>query len=122
VRVSETAGDGSVNRASSKQDRPGRARADARPSTTVPRGGPSAADGIRAVKTAENEAERERLDAYRDVTAQLLLGMAARELTANFERIDIDHLSVNPDGLGALFETLIGAGTKKLEADAGGAR
>ena len=56
------------------------------------------------------------------MTAQVLLGMAARELAANFERIDIDHLSVNPDGLGALFETLIGAGTKKLEADAGGAR
>lgn len=79
------------------------------------------ADGIRSVKTAENEAERERLDAYREVTAQVLLGMAARELAANFERIDIGHLSVNPDGLGALFETLIGAGTKQLEAAAAAA-
>lgn len=80
------------------------------------------ADGIRSVKAAENEAERERLDSYREVTAQVLLGMAARELAANFERIDIEHLSVNPDGLGALFETLIGAGTKKLEAAAEGSR
>jgi hypothetical protein len=74
------------------------------------------ADGIRAVKGAENESERELLDAYGAVTGQVLIGMAARELAANFERIDIDHLSVNPDGMGALLETLIGAGTRTLKA------
>lgn len=74
------------------------------------------ADGIRSVKAAENEAERDRLDAYRELPGNVLMGMALRELASNFERIDIEHLSVNPDGIGALLETLIGAGTRKLEA------
>lgn len=74
------------------------------------------ADGIRAVKGAENESELELLDAYGAVPGQVLIGLAARELAANFERIDIDHLSVNPNGMGALLETLIGAGTRTLES------
>jgi regulator of protease activity HflC (stomatin/prohibitin superfamily) len=74
------------------------------------------ADGIRSVKAAENEAERVQLDAYRDLPSNVLMGMALRELAGNFERIDIDHLSINPDGIGALLETLIGAGTRSLEA------
>lgn len=74
------------------------------------------ADGIRVLTSAENDAERQRLDAYRDTPANVLLAMAAQELAANFERVDIGHLSVNPDGFGALLETLVGASTRKLEA------
>ena len=69
---------------------------------------------IQAIQTAHNAAEQARIDIYRDLPAQVLVGLAARELASNLG--NIDHLNINPDGIGAMLQTLMGAGTKKLEA------
>ncbi len=69
---------------------------------------------IHAIEGANNAAEQARIDIYRDLPAQVLLGLAARELAANLG--DIDHLNISPDGIGGMLQTLMGAGTKKLEA------
>lgn len=69
---------------------------------------------ITAIQAATNEAERAKIDIYRDLPTQVLVGLAAQELAANLG--NIDHLNINPDGVGAMLQTLMGAGTKKLEA------
>lgn len=69
---------------------------------------------IDAIQRAQNAAEQARIDIYRDLPAQVLIGLAARELAGNLG--NIDHLNINPDGVGAMLQTLMGAATKKLEA------
>ena len=71
-------------------------------------------EGISLVETAHNRAEQQRIEIYRDLPTQVLMGMAARELAGKLERID--HLNLSPDGLGALLQNLMTAGTNKLEA------
>ncbi len=77
-------------------------------------GAEAKATGIRAVEAAQNEAEAARIGIYRDLPTQTLLGLAARELAGKLERID--HLNLSPDGLGALLQNLLTAGTSKLES------
>lgn len=69
---------------------------------------------ITAIQAANNDAEKAKIDIYRDLPTQVLVGLAAQELAANLG--NIDHLNINPDGVGAMLQTLMGAGTKKLEA------
>lgn len=76
-------------------------------------GAEAKAEGIRFVETAQNQAELERIDIYRDLPPQVLLGLAARELAGNLERID--HLNLSPDGLTGLLQALMTASTRKLE-------
>lgn len=71
-------------------------------------------EAIRMVESARNAAEAERIDIYSDLSPTVLLGLAAQELATKLERID--HLNLSPDGLGALLQTLMSAGTRKLEA------
>jgi len=77
------------------------------------RAGAQAAE-IAAVQAATNAAEQARIEIYRDLPTQVLVGLAARELAANLG--NIDHLNINPDGLAAMMQNLMGAGTKRLEA------
>ena len=77
-------------------------------------GAEAKADGIRVVEAATNEAEAARIEIYEDLAPTVLLGLAAQELAGKLERID--HLNVSPDGFGALLQSLVAAGTKKLEA------
>ena len=72
------------------------------------------ADGIRDIESANNDAEQARIDIYRDVSSQVLLGLAARELAGKLERID--HLNLGSDGFGSLLESFLLAGTTKLES------
>jgi hypothetical protein len=72
------------------------------------------AEGIRLVEAAQNQAEQERISIYRDLPSQVLIGLAARELAGKLERID--HLSLSPDGMSGLLQTLMTAGVGKLEA------
>ncbi len=71
------------------------------------------ADGISQVEGAHNAAEQQRIAIYRDLPTGVLLGLAARELAGKLERID--HLNLNPDGLAGLLESLMTAGTRRLE-------
>lgn len=55
---------------------------------------------IRTVESAKAEAEHERIAIYRDLSGQVLLGLAAREFAGKLE--SIEHLNVTPDLLAAL--------------------
>ncbi len=62
------------------------------------------AEGVRAVGVAEGEAEAARLAAYRDLTPELLHGLALRELAGSLPAIG--QLTVTPDLLADLLGRL----------------
>jgi regulator of protease activity HflC (stomatin/prohibitin superfamily) len=74
------------------------------------------AERTRLVSGARVEAERAKIDIYRDLPAAVLLGLAAGELAGKLK--SIDHLSLAPDGLGAALQRLFGAGARRLDAEA----
>jgi hypothetical protein len=53
------------------------------------------AHAIQAMEGARVQAERDRLAAYRDLPATVLIGLAAKELAANLGKVD--HLNLTPD-------------------------
>lgn len=73
------------------------------------------AEGITLTGAAHNKAERERMAIYQDLRSEILLGLAARRLAGNLERID--HLSLAPDSLTPLLASLMAAGRTKLEGE-----
>ncbi len=76
----------------------------------------SAAEGIRVVEGARVESERARIDIYRELPQEVILGLAARELASNLPAIE--HLNLSPDLLGPVLARLAGAGAKHLEQGA----
>jgi regulator of protease activity HflC (stomatin/prohibitin superfamily) len=72
------------------------------------------AGSIRAVEGARLEAERGRMDVYRDLPASVMMGLAAQELAGKLTRID--HLNVSPEMFGPMLADLMKAGTERLEA------
>jgi len=74
------------------------------------------AEGIAAVEGARVAAERERMDIYRDLPAQALMGLAAREFAGKLERID--RIQITPDGISSLLSDLAEAGTRLVESRA----
>ena len=74
------------------------------------------AAGIDMLQAARNHAEKHRMDIYRDLPSEVLLGLAARELAGKLERID--HLTLAPEALSPMLTSLMSAGRKKLEAEA----
>jgi regulator of protease activity HflC (stomatin/prohibitin superfamily) len=71
------------------------------------------AEGIRLVEDAQVDAERERTAIYRDLPTQVLWSLTARELAGNLG--NIDHLSVGSDGFAGMLQSLMAAGTRRLE-------
>jgi regulator of protease activity HflC (stomatin/prohibitin superfamily) len=69
---------------------------------------------IELLEGARVEAERERIDIYRDLPPATMMGLAARELAGKLQ--SIEHLNLSPDLLGSLLERVLGAQAKKLEA------
>ncbi|HEY6255318.1 MAG TPA: SPFH domain-containing protein [Xanthobacteraceae bacterium] len=67
-----------------------------------------AADGeatrIRTIEQAHAEMEKMRIAIYRDLSAHVLLGLAARELAGKLTKID--HLNVSPDLVGTVLREL----------------
>lgn len=53
------------------------------------------ADGIRIVETARAQAERARIDIYRDLPPHVLMGLAAREFAG--QAGNIEHLTITPE-------------------------
>ncbi|MCC7072006.1 MAG: band 7 protein [Deltaproteobacteria bacterium] len=74
------------------------------------------ADSIRVLEDAKVNAEKERMDIYRDLPPAALMGLAARELAGKLQTIE--HLNLSPDLLGSLLERVLGAQARKLESDA----
>ena len=69
---------------------------------------------LRAVEGERVALEIERLAAYRDLPAAVLMGLAAREFAGKIETIE--HLNLTPDLLGTLLADLAGAATRHLDA------
>ncbi|MEO7328998.1 MAG: SPFH domain-containing protein [Minicystis sp.] len=74
------------------------------------------AGNIRVIEVAKVEAERERMNIYRDLPQSAMMGLAARDLANNLKRIE--HLSIGSDLLGPMLTRLAQAGTARLEEGA----
>ncbi len=72
-------------------------------------------DGIRMVEQARVDCDARRMDIYRDLPTQVMLGLAARELAGNLRRID--HLNLSGDSVGPLLTNLIQSGIRHLEGN-----
>ncbi len=73
------------------------------------------AQSIRVLEEAKVNAEKERMDIYKDLSSTTMFGLAARELASKLT--SIEHLTLSPDMLGSMLQRVMGAGAKKLEAD-----
>ncbi len=73
------------------------------------------AGSIRAIEKARVDAEKDRMEIYRNLPSRVMLGLAARDLAGNLKRID--HLSLSPETMAPLLQTLVQAGTRYLEND-----
>jgi regulator of protease activity HflC (stomatin/prohibitin superfamily) len=74
------------------------------------------ADSIRTVQQARVEAERNRMDAYRDMPVGVLMGLAARRFAGKIERIE--HLNLTPETVTPLLAGLVEAARARLAAAA----
>lgn len=72
------------------------------------------AESIRVVEEAKVNAEKERMEIYKELPPQVLLGLAAQELAGKLT--NIEHLTISPELLGPLLTNLVQAGTRHLEA------
>jgi len=63
------------------------------------------AGSIRVVEAARVNAERERMDIYRDLPPAALMGLAAREVAGKLSKIE--NINVSPDLLGPLLGRLV---------------
>ena len=71
------------------------------------------AESIKVVQQARVQAEGERMEIYRELPSQVMLGLAAQQLAGKLQRID--HLNLAGDSLGPLLSNLLQAGTERLE-------
>jgi len=76
--------------------------------------GAATAEHIRSIELAKGEAERARLDAYRDLRSEVLLGLAVQELA---EKVHVEHLNITPDLLGPALNRILEVGARKLERE-----
>jgi regulator of protease activity HflC (stomatin/prohibitin superfamily) len=76
--------------------------------------GEAEAERLRAVEGARVGLEREKVGVYQDLSPQILLALAAQQLAGKLEHIAIEHLTIAPDALGPMLQSLLGAGTKRL--------
>jgi hypothetical protein len=72
------------------------------------------AAGIREIEKARVDSDAERMEIYRDLPSQVMLGLAARELAGNLR--SIEHLNLGGDAFGPLLVNLIQSGIRQLEA------
>ncbi len=75
-------------------------------------GAAARADNIRLVEGAQVQAEKQRVDIYRELPTHVTLGLAAREFAEKLQ--SIEHLNITPDLLGPLLGDLASVATKRL--------
>lgn len=71
------------------------------------------AESIELVEAARVGAEREKMEIYRDLSPEVMFGLAAQRLAGKLTKIE--HLNLTPDLLGGLLTNLVQAGTRRLE-------
>ena len=74
------------------------------------------ADSIRMLEEAKVNAEKDRMDIYRDLSSTTMMGLAARELAGKLHTIE--HLTLSPDTLGSLLQRVLTGQAERLEHDA----
>jgi regulator of protease activity HflC (stomatin/prohibitin superfamily) len=74
--------------------------------------GEANAASIREVEGARVEAERLRMEAYRQMPPAVLAALAARELAGKLQKIE--HINLSPDALTPLLQDLLGAAAKRI--------
>ncbi len=73
----------------------------------------SDAESIERVEGARVTAEKDRIDIYRDLDRDVLLGLAAREMATNLP--PIEHLNLSPDALTPLLSRLADASIRRMD-------
>ena len=68
---------------------------------------------IEMLENAKIDAEKARMEIYRDLPMHVMMGLAAREFAGKLQRID--HLNLSPELFGPMLTELIEAGTRRLE-------
>ena len=71
------------------------------------------AEAIALTESAKVDAEQARVSIYKDLAPSVMLGLAAQEFAGKLQ--SIEHLNLSPDALGPLLQSLLTAGTKKLQ-------
>lgn len=72
------------------------------------------ADGLRDVEGARVDAERARMDIYRDLPPHVLVGLAAQEFAGKLQRIE--RIQLTPDGIGPLLRDIAEAGARLIDS------
>ncbi|HAA56372.1 MAG TPA: band 7 protein, partial [Myxococcales bacterium] len=75
----------------------------------------SEAESIRLVSDAQMDFEKERVQLYKGLPAQVLIGLTVREFAGQLP--DVEHLTISPEMLGPILTRLADAGTKHLERE-----
>ena len=68
------------------------------------------------LEEAKVNAEKDRMDIYRDLSSTTMMGLAARELAGKLHTIE--HLTLSPDTLGSLLQRVLTGQAERLEHDA----
>jgi regulator of protease activity HflC (stomatin/prohibitin superfamily) len=74
----------------------------------------ASAKGTEVIEAAKNTAERDRISIYEELSPDIVMALAMRELAGNLP--DIEHLNLSPDLLGPALQRLMTASTSALEA------
>ncbi len=74
--------------------------------------GEAEAEALEKGERVRVESERARMDAYRDMPADVLLALAAQAFAAKLERIE--HLNLGESALGPALERLVEAGARRI--------
>jgi regulator of protease activity HflC (stomatin/prohibitin superfamily) len=73
------------------------------------------AESIAVVEAAQNQAEKEKMDIFKDMPVAVLYALAAQALASNLQ--SIEHLNLSPDAFGPMLTHFLTAGTRKLESE-----
>jgi regulator of protease activity HflC (stomatin/prohibitin superfamily) len=72
------------------------------------------AESIKVLEEAKVNAERERMDIYKELPPAALMGLAARDLAGKLQTIE--HLTLSPDVLGSLLQRVLAGQIERNDA------
>jgi len=73
------------------------------------------AESITMVESAQNQAEKEKMDIFKDMPVSVLYALAAQALASNLK--SIEHLNLSPDAFGPMLTNFLTASTRKIESE-----
>jgi regulator of protease activity HflC (stomatin/prohibitin superfamily) len=73
------------------------------------------ADSITMIEAAQNKAEKEKMEIFKDMPISVLYALAAQALASNLPAIE--HLNLSPDALGPILTNFLTASTRKIESE-----